>query len=55
MQSQVVSARDSNMTKAIEELARKVQNLCSEGWRPQGGISIAVKPYGCYACQAMVK
>ena len=41
---------------AINELEKRVKKLCQEGWKPQGGISVAIKDNGwCFACQAMVK
>ena len=56
MKYQVVLVQDSNMNQALKELSTDVMKLCSKGWKPQGGISIAVKDYNwCYVCQAMVK
>lgn len=56
MQYQVVCGQDSSMADALKELEEKVKKMCQEGWKPQGGISLAVKDYDwCYACQAMVK
>ena len=57
MQYQVVCGQDSSMRCAMEELEKKVKKLCQEGWKPQGGISIAVNEEHewYYACQAMVK
>ena len=36
-------------------LERKVNELCKEGWRPQGGIAINPKDAGAVFYQAMVK
>ena len=56
MEYQIIQTNDDAMYKAIEKLEITVQRLCKEGWRPQGGISIAVKSTGfCYVSQAMVR
>lgn len=56
MQYKVVCCQDCWVQDALEKLEKEVKNLCKEGWKPQGGISIAVKDYDwCYVCQAMVK
>ena len=56
MQYIVVSGQSETVYEAIEELEKKVRKLCEEGWRPQGGISIAFTYFDkCVVCQAMVK
>lgn len=56
MQYKVVCGQSNLVHTALEELEAKVKTLCKEGWRPQGGISIAVKNFDWYyVCQAMVR
>lgn len=57
MQYRVVWCEDKWMEDALGKLEAKVEKLCQAGWKPQGGISIAIKDdYElCHACQAMVK
>lgn len=56
MQYQIVCGQDSDMRYALKGLEKEVKKLCQEGWKPQGGISIASNDYDWYcACQAMVK
>lgn len=64
MQYEVVYSRSLDMAEALKELEKKVRKRCENGWRPQGGISVATTPWvptrdgkGVYklVCQAMVK
>ena len=56
MQYKVVCCQAKWMNDALKELEAEVKSLCQAGWKPQGGISIAVKDYQwCHVCQAMVK
>lgn len=57
MQYIVVRGEDKWMENALGELETKVEKLCQAGWKPQGGISIAIKDdyEWCHVCQAMVK
>lgn len=56
MQYNVVCCQDKWMDDALKKLEAEVKSLCQAGWKPQGGISIAVKDsQWCYVCQAMVK
>lgn len=56
MQYQLVYGQGNNMPKALDDLEERIRDLSSKGWRPQGGVSIAVTCYEWYyACQAMVK
>ncbi len=56
MQYQVVSAQGNKMKEALEKLSTEVQKFCSEGWKPQGGVSITYTYFDvCCVCQAMVK
>lgn len=56
MQYTVVYAQGDYMVSTVRELKEKVERLCREGWKPQGGITITTSPFKeCYACQAMVK
>lgn len=55
MQYEIVYSNDTTMYKSLERVERKVKQLCVQGWKPQGGISIAYKDDLFYACQAMVK
>lgn len=56
MKYQVVEAGGLKIEDAVKRLEREVKELCSEGWEPQGGISIAVTDYQWYiVCQAMIK
>ena len=56
MKYQVVKAGGLEIEDGVKKLEREVKELCSEGWEPQGGISIAVTDYQWYiVCQAMIK
>lgn len=56
MEYSVITTSDPDLYKAIDELVIRVQRLCNEGYKPQGGISIAASKNGwVYASQAMVK
>ena len=56
MRYKVIYAYGNCMSSAVNELQKKVEQLCREGWKPQGGITIAAASCTmCYACQAMVK
>lgn len=56
MQYQVVYETGNSMFEALNKLEKEIRDLSSEGWRPQGGVSIAVAHYdGYFVCQAMVK
>ena len=56
MEYAVIQTSDPDLYKAIDKLIITVQRLCNEGWKPQGGISIAATKNGrAYASQAMVK
>lgn len=56
MQYTVVYAQGNWMSVTVSELGEKVERLCREGWKPQGGITITTSPFKIYyACQAMVK
>lgn len=59
MKYQVVQTESAErMEYAIEDLEQKVQKLYEDGWKPQGGISIAIETHyhsACfYASQAMI-
>lgn len=56
MKYTVVYAQKLSIGAAINELQEIVNSLCSNGWKPQGGISIERSQYNRYTvCQAMVK
>ena len=56
MEYQVINGQGFDMYEALKELEQKVKRECQMGWKPQGGISIAIKDYDWfYACQAMVR
>jgi len=48
---------DNNVKRdALIELEEKVNRLCRDGWKLQGGISVTTNKNGGYlACQAMVR
>lgn len=59
MQYEVVGSYGKFMLDVLEGLKERVNEMCQAGWKPQGGISIAIEkqnsPFQYYACQAMVK
>lgn len=57
MQYQVVYGYNRGLYSTLAELKEAVEKLCKDGWKPQGGVSIAVKDGSgwIYAGQAMVK
>ena len=38
MQYEVVWSLDVDKGEVLEDLTKKVNKLCQEGWKPQGGI-----------------
>ena len=59
MEYQIVRERRSSLSECFTCIEKKVNKLCREGWKPQGGVSISVRAdeYTAtyYACQAMIK
>jgi len=57
----VVEKESIELDVAIQVLEGKVKQLLSDGWKPQGGISVAISPRSeyhheeYYVAQAMVK
>lgn len=52
----VVYAENSTMSEAIEEIEDNIYELKLQGWKEQGGISVAVETCGwIIAAQAMTK
>ena len=62
MKYKVVKVEDKYFESAIQRLERQIEDWSKMGWKPQGGISIALEPHSdyqvgtCYCfVQAMVK
>lgn len=56
MYYKVVCVQSANYYDAARKLAIDVEEALRDGWRPQGGVSVAVNQYEQYTlCQALVK
>lgn len=55
MQYVVVAKGGSTANTVLKDLKTAVDNKLKEGWRPQGGISIASEQGGIAAVQALIK
>lgn len=56
MQYIILDGQSADINEALEKLKHEVRRYCNSGWRPQGGVSVAVTRYDyVYACQAMVR
>jgi len=56
MQYKVVHWIGHDISDGMEKFESEIEELCEEGWKPQGGISISTSDSGWYdLCQAMVK
>ncbi len=55
MDYKVVWTLDKSFSEAIKSITRETKDLCSHGWKPQGGISVIFDKNYYYVCQAIVK
>lgn len=59
MNYKILVKRKDSLCEATIELEKEVRIIMQEGWKPQGGVSIATDRmgYSTYytACQAMIK
>lgn len=57
MEYKIVQRSGKYAWGVLNELEETVQELCTEGWKTQGGVAIVAAGQSgyCTACQAMVK
>lgn len=59
MQYKIIRTFDDLRYSCVNKLEEEVQEHLNKGWKPQGGVSIAIEKHGYEvtytACQALVK